>query len=94
MAEAYIHLSVEDTFGKVIAEAMSCGTVPVTFNSTACGEISGSYGIIVAPHDVNAIIRSLSKLQEKQKKSDEIINKLLSWGLWLLTCSEATIVYL
>lgn len=73
MAEAYIHLSVEDTFGKVIAEAMSCGTVPVTFNSTACGEISGPYGIIVTPHDVNAIIRSLSKLQEKQKKSDEII---------------------
>ncbi|MCW7135204.1 hypothetical protein OHC60_22425 [Escherichia coli] len=28
------------------------------------------------------------------EKSDEIINKLLSWSLWLLTCSEVTIVYL
>lgn len=73
MAEAYVHFSVEDTFGKVIAEAMSCGTVPITFDSTACGEVSGPYGIIVKPHDVEAIVESLPKLEELKKQKDKIV---------------------
>lgn len=73
MAEAYVHLSVEDTFGKVIAEAMSCGTVPITFNSTACGEIPGPYGLVVAPHDTSAIVEGLSRLPELQNQRDDII---------------------
>lgn len=77
MAEAYIHLSVEDTFGKVIAEAMSCGTVPITFNSTACGEVPGPYGLVVAPHDVDAIVDAIPRLSELQKQSDNIIKYVL-----------------
>ena len=73
MAEAYIHLSVEDTFAKVIAEAMACGTVPITFNCTACGETPGPYGLIVAPHDVDAIVTALPRLADMQKQSDNII---------------------
>lgn len=77
MAEAYIHLSVEDTFGKVIAEAMSCGTVPITFNSTACGEIPGPYGLVVAPHDIDAIIEALPHLSKLQEQSNDIIRYVL-----------------
>ena len=73
MAEAYIHLSVEDTFGKVIAEAMSCGTVPVTFNSTACGEVPGPYGIVVAPHDVEAIIKALPTITSLKEKEEDML---------------------
>lgn len=73
MAEAYVHLSVEDTFGKVIAEAMSCGTVPITFDSTACGEIPGPYGVVVAPHDVDAIVKALPDLPKRQELSSEMI---------------------
>lgn len=73
MAAAYVHLSVEDTFGKVIAEAMACGTVPITFNSTACGEVPGPYGFVVAPHDVDAIVKILPHLTEQQNLSDNII---------------------
>lgn len=73
MAEAYVHLSVEDTFGKVIAEAMTCGTVPITFNSTACGEVPGPYGMVVEPHDVDAIVAALPKLPELQKQRENII---------------------
>lgn len=73
IAEAYIHLSVEDTFGKVIAEAMSCGTVPITFDSTACGEVPGPYGIVVKPHDVEAIVSSLPKLEELKKQKDKMV---------------------
>lgn len=74
LAAAYIHLSVEDTFGKVIAEAMACGTVPITFNSTACGEIAGNFGVIVEPHDTEAIVSALSKLDELKGRREEMIN--------------------
>lgn len=73
MSEAYIHLSVEDTFGKVIAEAMSCGAIPITFNSTACGEISGPFGIVVSPHDVVAIVDSLSKIPSLKERREDMI---------------------
>lgn len=73
MAQAYIHFSVEDTFGKVIAEAMSCGTVPITFDSTACGEVPGPYGVVVKPHDIEAIVQALPRLEELQEKRDEMV---------------------
>ena len=73
MSEAYIHFSVEDTFGKVIAEAMSCGTVPITFNSTACGEIPGPYGIVLPPHTVEEIIHSLPKIPLLKEQKEQMI---------------------
>lgn len=73
MAEAYIHFSVEDTFGKVIAEAMLCGTVPITFDSTACGEIPGPYGIVVAPHDIETIVKSLPQIDVLKEKREDML---------------------
>lgn len=73
MCEAYIHLSVEDTFGKVIAEAMCCGAIPITFNSTACGEIPGPYGAIVPPHDIDAILEILPQLPELKKNQSDML---------------------
>lgn len=68
LSSAYLHFSVEDTFGKVIAEAMSSGTVPIVFDSTACGEVAGPFGIKVTPHDVHAMVSSLSLLEDKARK--------------------------
>ena len=73
MSEAYVHFSVEDTFGKVIAEAMSCGTIPITFNSTACGETTGPYGIVVAPHDVDAIVNALHNIPALREKREDML---------------------
>lgn len=38
-ADVYVHLSREDTFGKVIVEALACGTPVVTYRSTVYPEI-------------------------------------------------------
>lgn len=73
IAEAYVHLSVEDTFGKVIAEAMLCGTIPISFNSTACGEIPGPYGIVVPPHDIMAIVEALPLLEDMKTKRHDMV---------------------
>lgn len=65
---AYLHFSIEDTFGKVIAEAMSCEVVPIVFNSTACGEIASPYGIIVSPHDVHAMLDSINLATDGERR--------------------------
>jgi len=76
LSVAYIHFSVEDTFGKVIAEAMSCGTVPIVFDSTACAETAGPHGIAVSPHNVKAIIDSLdmASVQDRRKAVRDYAN--------------------
>lgn len=68
ISDAYLHFSVEDTFGKVIAEAMACGTVPIVFDSTACAETAGPHGYSVAPHDTDAMLRCL--LNVDRNKAD------------------------
>lgn len=73
IAEAYVHFSVQDTFGLVIGEAMACGTIPITYNSTACAEVPGGFGIVVEPRDIDAIVKSLPLIEEKKKYSTEMI---------------------
>ena len=55
-AIAFVGFSIEDTFGKVFAEAMLCGTPCIVFDSTACPEVVGDTGYVVAPHDVKAML--------------------------------------
>lgn len=73
LAEAYVHLSVQDTFGLVTAEAMACGTIPITFDSTACSETHAGFGITVPPRDIDAIAGSLPLLPEKRKHAAEMM---------------------
>lgn len=74
LAEAYVHFSVEDTFGKVIAEAMACGTPPIVFNSTACPEIAGHTEFVVEPHDIDRIISLLPFLDISLSKRDALVS--------------------
>lgn len=72
-ADVYVHLSTEDTFGLVIAEAMSCGTPVVAFDSTACAEIVGSNacGEIINKEQspVEAVIKILSVDKERYSQN-------------------------
>lgn len=69
-ADAYVHLSREDTFGKVIAEAMSCGIPAVVYNSTACPEIVGDgCGRVVETGNVDEICRALIEIKQKGKSA-------------------------
>jgi len=67
-ADVYVHLSTEDTFGKVVAEAMACGTPAVVYNSTALPElIEDGCGYIVEPRDINSIMRSITEVMHLGK---------------------------
>lgn len=75
LSEAYVHVSVCDTFGKVIAEAMACGTTPIVYNSTACAEVTGGFGVIVEPNDVKAIAKALQSLPHDSDTMIEFVKE-------------------
>ena len=69
-ANVYIHCSREDTFGKVIAEALACGTPAVVYEITGCPEIvKEGCGFTVAPRDVNGIIKSINIIKSNGKEN-------------------------
>lgn len=63
-AIAFVGFSVEDTFGKVFAESMLCGTPAVVFNSTACPEVVGNTGYIVPPHNVEKMLAAIKTIDK------------------------------
>lgn len=68
-ADAYVHLSTEDTFGLVIAEALSCGTPAIVYNSTACPEIVGEgCGFRVEKRNIKAVYNALMQIKNGDKK--------------------------
>jgi len=81
-ADVFINLSTEETFGLVVAEAMSCGTPAIVYNSTACPEIvdDGVTGFVVEPHNLNEVIKVIKGLENtktdfSEKCRKHIINK-------------------
>ena len=67
-ANVYVHVSREDTFGKVVAEALACGTPAVVYNSTALPELIGEgCGYVVDCEDVYGIYESIVKIKQKDK---------------------------
>lgn len=66
--DVYVHLSREDTFGKVIAEALACGTPAVVYDSTACPEIVGEgCGFAVETGNVDAVAQAVETVKHQGK---------------------------
>ena len=69
-ADVYVHLSREDTFGKVIAEAMACGTPAVVYDSTACPELVGEgCGYVVPAGDTQALKAAIDQIRQLGKET-------------------------
>lgn len=66
--DVYVHLSREDTFGKVIAEALACGTPAIVYDATACPEVLGEEcGYTVTPGDMEGILERIQQIKESGK---------------------------
>ena len=69
MADVYVHFSTEDTFGKVIAEALACGTPAVVYDSTACPEVVGDgCGFVVERRNVEGAFQAAAKVSRMGKR--------------------------
>lgn len=72
-ADVYVHFSREDTFGKVIAEALACGTPSIVYNSTACPEVVGeNCGYVVECGDIYAIADKCEEINKNGKEAYSI----------------------
>ena len=69
MADAFVTFSTAETFGKVSAEAMACGTPVVCHNATACPEILGDgCGYAVEIGDLQGFADALDEIYKNGKE--------------------------
>mgnify|MGYP000603413373 FL=1 len=68
-ADVFLQLSEEETFGKVVAEALACGTPVVTNGYTANPElVNASCGCIARDLSPDVVYSSIEKVLERGKK--------------------------
>lgn len=70
LVDVFVQPSLEETFGKVIAEAEACGTPVICFNSTANPEIVGERcGERVAPGDLDGLMLAIRRVLKNGKET-------------------------
>lgn len=68
-ADVFFNPSTTDTFGKVVAESLMCGTPAVVFNTQALPElIDEGCGAVIKEYSVDSAVETLSKFLSKDKK--------------------------
>lgn len=68
LADVFFQPSLEETFGKVSAEALCCGTPVVCFQSTANPELVGDgCGIVVKPGDISGVLQACNTIVQTGK---------------------------
>lgn len=67
MSDLFVQLSKEESFGKVVAEALSCGTPVITIDSTANGElVNSSCGLVIQSE--NELVDAYLQIRENTKQ--------------------------
>lgn len=81
IADVFIHLSKEETFGKVTAEALACGLPAIVYNSTASPELveEGCGYSIEITAEIQEVLEKLEVIKEigKEKFSQKCREKAI-----------------
>ena len=67
MADVLFNFSIQETFGKVAAEALACGTPLIVNNATANPELPGSCGYVVSNNNVDQVLDAIKDIRAKGK---------------------------
>lgn len=69
-SDVFLQLSMEESFGKVVAESLSCGTPVITINSTANKElVPEKCGIVIDEPDLDTIYDAITYIKNKKKNT-------------------------
>ena len=68
MSDVFVNPTLQETFGKVTAEALSCGTPCVVNDTTATPEIVGDCGYIVHNNNIEQLIEGINFIHVKGKQ--------------------------
>lgn len=70
LADVFLTFSIQETFGKVSAEALSCGTPIIVNNVTANPELCGNgCGFVINDNDERQIMEAILQIQRNGKGS-------------------------
>lgn len=69
LADVFLNFSKQETFGKVAAEAISCGTPVIANNNTANPEIVGECGFVISNNNFDECCERIDKVAELGKSS-------------------------
>lgn len=69
MADVFVNLSLEESFGKVTVEALACGTPAIVFNATANSElVADGCGYVCDSNDMKEVLYNIITIKTKGKK--------------------------
>ncbi len=72
-ADVFFNPSKMETFGKVTAEALACGTPVIAYDATACPELVGEgCGYVEKVGDVEAVCRDIISMKSENKDFTDI----------------------
>lgn len=70
VADVFFNPSLQETFGKVTAESLSCGTPVVAYGVTATIElVKPGCGFLISPHNLDDAVIKLKKIEYDGKES-------------------------
>ncbi|MCC5891816.1 glycosyltransferase [Exiguobacterium sp.] len=65
LADVFLNLSEEESFGKVTVEALASGTPAIVYDATANPElVPDRCGRVVTPHDFDALIQAVTSIRQ------------------------------
>jgi len=95
-AAAFVFPSLYEGFGLPVLEAMACGTPVIASRTSSLPEVVGNAGLLVDPHDVDALAESLRRVLEDRKLAEGLalqgVQRAAGFS-WKRTASETIDVY-
>lgn len=95
-ADIFVYPSLYEGFGLTPLEAMACGCPVVSSNTSSLPEVVGDAGILVNPHESNALTNEMYKLLTNNDLKRELSDKSLKRSRmfnWEKTARETWKVY-
>jgi len=95
-ASVFVFPSLYEGFGLPVLEAMACGVPVVCSDTSSLPEVVGDAGIMVAPHNIRALVQAIEWVLTNESKCQEMRTKGLQQAskfTWEKTAREALTLY-